>query len=156
MESLSFEVGGRINRSLLSRCCPFFSPLCSDCGNGGCLILWDLLQDARGLHTIPGRGPQRLLSPRPQEPNPALTFLKWTESWETQNLAREGRNEYGCHGTRWSKSCSPRGHSPTTVPPDAPTSCSTSAWSLSLKTFPPPAESPGTISAYLLQMQSGT
>lgn len=139
MESLSFEGGGRIHRGLLSRYCLFFPPLGSDCGNGGCLILWDLLQDARGLHTIPGRGPQMLLSPRPQEPDPALTVLKWTESWETQNLAREGRNEYGA---RCSKSRSPRGHSPTTAPPDALTSCSTSAWSLSPKTFPPPAESP--------------
>lgn len=126
MESLSFEGGGRIHKSLLFRHCFLFSPLCSDCGNGGCLSLWDLLQDARGLHTIPGRGPQMLLSPGPQEPNPALTFLTWTESWETQNLAREGRNESGCHRARCSKSRSPRGHSPTTAPPDALTSCSTS------------------------------
>lgn len=68
----------------------------------------------------------------------------------------EERNTAVTEGTRWSKSCSPGGDSLTTVPPAAPTSCSTTAWSLSPKTFPQPAESPGTVPPYLLQMQEST
>lgn len=53
----------------------------------------------------------------------------------------EEMNPAVTEGTRQSKSCGPGGDSLTRVPPAALTSCSTTAWSLSPRTFPRPAES---------------
>lgn len=110
----------------------------------------------KGLCNIPGSGPKMSFSWRPLEPNALPSaFLKQREALADCRAwpGSEEMNTAVTEGARWSKSCRPGGDSLTTVPPAAPTSCSTTAWSLSPKTSPQPAESPGTIPPYLLQMQ---
>ena len=124
--------------------------------SGGFIAGWML----KSLGHTPGIVCKRSFSGRPLEPTALPSaFLKQREALVDWEL---GNTEPGQGVKKWirlsrkeldaAKAAALGGDSLTTVPPAAQTSCST-AWSLSLKTFQQPAESPRTISPYLLQMQ---